>query len=129
MREIVHTSVGGGQARVWLSNRFGSEPLRIGAAHIAMSANAKRQASQRMEVPMTARMEARIQAGSDRALTFNRMASVVIPPGAEIVSDPVALDVPALSNMAVSIYFPDHTMATTEHADAAANLLCERRAT
>lgn len=38
LREIVHISVGGEQSRVWFSNRFGTEPLLIGSAHVALSA-------------------------------------------------------------------------------------------
>lgn len=101
LRQIVHASVGGKQVRVWLSNRFSTEPLHIEIAHVALSAN-----------------ESAIQPGSDRTLTFNHQESVIIPPGAVIVSDPVPLDVSAFSNLAVSLYFPDHTMGTTEHAGA-----------
>ena len=113
LREIVHSSVGGQQARVWFSNRFGTEPLHIGAAHIALSASGSVGTN-----PDGTANQSGIQAGSDHALTFNQIDSVVIPPGAEVVSDPVALNVPALSDIAVSIYFPDHTMATTEHSDS-----------
>ncbi len=101
LRQIVHTSAGGEQARVWFSNRFGKEPLTIGAAHLALRTTSDA-----------------IDTSSDRALTFNHSPSMTIPPGATIVSDPVALQVPALSDIAVSIYFPDHTMATTEHSDS-----------
>ncbi|HET9088556.1 MAG TPA: hypothetical protein VFN53_13635, partial [Acidobacteriaceae bacterium] len=38
LRQIVHVSVGGDQTRVWFSNRFGQAPLRIGSAHVALSA-------------------------------------------------------------------------------------------
>ncbi|HVC90555.1 MAG TPA: SGNH/GDSL hydrolase family protein [Acidobacteriaceae bacterium] len=113
LREIVHTSVGGSQVRVWLSNRFGSEPLHIGAAHIAVSASESAGVN-----PDGSADDSGIAAGTDRALTFNQSDSVVIPAGAEVVSDPVALVVPALSNLAVSMYFPDRTMATTEHSSA-----------
>ncbi|MGO8718451.1 MAG: SGNH/GDSL hydrolase family protein [Acidobacteriaceae bacterium] len=113
LREIVHTSVGGQQARVWLSNRFGTEPLHIGAAHIALSASGSFGTN-----PDGSPNQSGIQAGTDRALTFNNMESVVIPPGGEVVSDPVTLDVPPLSDIDISIYFPDHTMATTEHSDS-----------
>lgn len=113
LRQVVHTSVGGKRVRVWLSNRFGREPLHIGAAHVALSAITGTDAS---ATPSTD--ESAIQSGSDRTLTFNQQGSVVIPPGAAIVSDPVTLDVPALSNLSVSVYFPDHTMATTEHSSA-----------
>jgi lysophospholipase L1-like esterase len=98
VRQIVHVSVGGEQARIWLSNRFGDQPLQIGAAHIAISAETSA-----------------IQLGTDRVLTFHHSGSVVIPPGATIVSDPVVLHVPALSNLSVSVYFPEHTQATTQH--------------
>jgi lysophospholipase L1-like esterase len=113
LREIVHTSVGGQQARVWFSNRFGTEPLHIGAAHIALSstqsfgANADGTPNQ-----------SGIQADTDHALTFNGMDTVVIPPGAEVVSDPVPLNVPALSDIVISMYFPDRALASTEHSDS-----------
>ena len=38
LREVVHTSIAGKQLRVRLTNEFGIEPLRIGAASVAMSA-------------------------------------------------------------------------------------------
>src|SRR5579875_3956678 len=41
LRLIVHSSVGGSQVRVWLSNRFGRDPLQIGAAHVAVSQQAR----------------------------------------------------------------------------------------
>jgi lysophospholipase L1-like esterase len=46
------------------------------------------------------------------------MTSVTIAPGATIVSDGVTLDVPPLSNMAVTLYFPDSTLGTTMHGGA-----------
>ncbi len=113
LRQIVHTSVGGQQVRVWLSNRFGSEPLHVGTVHIALSANGSATVS-----PDGSADESAIQSSSDRTLTFHHMVSVLIPPGAAIVSDPVTLNVPALSNLAVSAYFPDHTRGTTEHSSA-----------
>ena len=36
LRQIVRTSVGGSRLRVVLSNTFGTAPLTIGAAHIAL---------------------------------------------------------------------------------------------
>ncbi len=113
LREIVHTSVGGEQVRVWLSNRFGSQPLHVGAAHIALSASG----SVGVNEDGTPNQSG-IQTISDRTLTFHHLGSITIPPGAAIVSDPVALNVPALSDLAVSLYFPDHTLATTEHSSA-----------
>ena len=62
LRQIVHTSTGGGQVRVRLST-FGANALIIGAAHIAL-----RDAGEAI-VP-----------GSDRTLTFGREPSISIPP-------------------------------------------------
>lgn len=110
LRLIVHSSAGGSQARVWLSNRFGTQPLHIGSAHIAVSAVARPDGDDEMS--------SAILAGTDRLLTFDHQPSVTIPPGATIVSDSVVMNVPALSNLAISLYFPDHTLGMTEHAGA-----------
>jgi lysophospholipase L1-like esterase len=59
-----------------------------------------------------------IKPETDRALTFNGDTAVTIPPGATIVSDPATLDVPAMANLAVSLYFPNPTLATTLHPGA-----------
>lgn len=101
LRQIVHVSVGGAQTRVWLSNRFGAGPLVIGSAHVALSAG-----------------KTAIQTGSDHALTFHHLASITIPPGATIISDPVDFSVPSFSNLAISIYLPGQQVATTEHSAA-----------
>ena len=98
LRQIVHVSAGGEQARVWFSNRFGTEPILLGAAHIALRTNADA-----------------IDASSDRTLAFDGKPSVTIPPGATMVSDPVAIHIPAFANLAVSSYFPNRTMGKTQH--------------
>ena len=101
VRQIVRTSIGGDQVRVRLANTFGDVPLVIGAARLAL-----RDADER------------IDPASDRVLTFSGSPSITIPPGALAVSDPVALTVPALSELAVSTYFPEPTTSTTVHAFA-----------
>ena len=92
LRQIVHNSVGGAQVRVRLST-FGAGALVVGAAHIALRGAAP----------------ASIAPGSDRRLTFGGAPSITIPPGALVVSDPVELNVPELSEMAVSIFVPGGT--------------------
>jgi lysophospholipase L1-like esterase len=101
VRLIVHTSLGGNEVRVRLSNAFGTESLAIGAAHVALRS-----------------MNAGIVSGTDRALTFSGSNSVTIPPGALVVSDSVKLDVPALADLAVSLYLPGPTGQATWHAAA-----------
>src|SRR5438128_246192 len=58
---------------------------------------------------------AQIQAGSNRALTFGGRPEVVIPAGADYLSDPVDLAAPALSPLAVSLYLPSAPAQQTGH--------------
>jgi lysophospholipase L1-like esterase len=99
VRMIVRTSLGGSRLRVHLSNTFGTAPLSIGAAHVAFHGT-----------------DSSIVPGSDRPLTFSGQASVVIPAGAEMVSDPVSLDVPKLSELAVSVFVPSDTGPASAHS-------------
>jgi lysophospholipase L1-like esterase len=89
LREIVHTSIAGKAVRVRLSNEFGTEPLRVDAATIAMSAGMSS-----------------VDAASLHDLKFGGSASIVIPPGAEVLSDSVEMATPAFANLAISIYLP-----------------------
>src|SRR3984893_12778122 len=98
VRQIAGISIGGNRVRVVLSNEYGSKPLVIGAAHVALAGSG-----------------AAIVAGSDRALSFDGHPSVTIPPGAPVISDPVDLTVAPLSNVAVSLFLPDQTPLTTFH--------------
>jgi len=101
-RNVVRISAGGSTVRVELTNEFGSHPLTVGAAHIAVSAGG-----------------GGIVAGSDHALTFNGQASVTIPAGAPMFSDPIPLQVAGLASLVVSVYLPEQTISeTTCHADA-----------
>ncbi len=112
LRMVVHSSIGGPQVRIWLSNRFGTVPLHIASAHIALCVQAVPDPKGDQNTISAIRTE------TDRALTFAQMATVTIPPGATIVSDPVALNVPPLSNLAVSLYFPGDTLGSTMHGGA-----------
>ena len=105
VRLIVHSSIGGTRVRIRLSNEMGSTPLRIGAAHIALRAGG-------------AANGADTQAGTDRPLTFSGNTAITIPPGAPVLSDPVDLNVPALSDLAISLYLPGTVGATTIHGTA-----------
>jgi lysophospholipase L1-like esterase len=95
LRQIVHTSLGGDRVRVVLTNAFGTRPLPIGGAHVALSEK-----------------DSAVVAGSDRPLTFGGAPTATIPPGALIFSDPVSLKVPALGDLAVDIYLPGDTAAS-----------------
>jgi lysophospholipase L1-like esterase len=98
LRLIVHTSAGGTKVRIRISNTFGDQPLLIGGAHIARRTSA-----------------ADIDPASDRALMFHGHSSTKVPARSMVVSDPVDLDVPALSDLAISLFLPRATQAMSTH--------------
>ncbi|HTR13263.1 MAG TPA: SGNH/GDSL hydrolase family protein [Roseiarcus sp.] len=98
LREVASISLGGKQVRLVLSNLYGTTPLPISAAHVALAG-----------------ADGAIQPGSDHAVTFDGQPGVLIPPGAEWISDPVAFQVDPLSKLAVSLYFSGVTPVTTSH--------------
>ena len=74
IRMVVRPTIGGDRVRIRLSNAFGTTPLKIAAAHIALAGQASS-----------------IIPGSDRPLTFNGASSASVPPGASLLSDAVDL--------------------------------------
>ena len=98
LRLIVHVSAGGKQVRVKISNTYGDQPLVIAGAHIARRSAA-----------------AEIDPSTDRRLTFHGQAATTVAAKGLDVSDPVDLEVPALSDLAISIFLPQPTDATTSH--------------
>jgi lysophospholipase L1-like esterase len=94
LRQIVRTSIGGAQARVTFTNVYSTEPLVIGAAHLAVRDK-----------------DANIVAGSGKPVTFGGRPSMIIPPRATILSDPVAVNIPALGDVAIDVFFPGDTAA------------------
>ncbi|MBZ5641771.1 MAG: SGNH/GDSL hydrolase family protein [Acidobacteriia bacterium] len=92
LRQIVHTSIGGSSVCVVLSNTYGSAPLLIGAAHIALRDKG-----------------VSIEPASDRLLTFSGKSSITIPAYALMFSDPVSLSVPQTSDLAIDLYLPGNT--------------------
>ena len=95
LRQIVHVSIGGDRLRIVLSNAFGTVPLVVGAAHVALRVK-----------------DAAIDPKSDRPLTFGGNPSATIAAGAVAVSDPVSLSVPAFADLAVDAFLPGDTAAS-----------------
>jgi lysophospholipase L1-like esterase len=89
LRQIVRLSAGGDALRVHLSNAFGTEALHFTSVHVA-----------RALLPSSSA----IDPSTDRPLTFAGLPEVVVPPGAEFVSDPLELAVAPLSNFAVTFH-------------------------
>jgi lysophospholipase L1-like esterase len=101
IREIVYTSAGGNLIRVRLTNAFGTSPLRIGHVTVAQAA-----------------LGAAVVPGTIHPVLFGGRASVRIPPGAQVLSDPVAMQVGPEQDLAVSVYLPGRTGRATLHWDA-----------
>jgi len=98
---IVRTSIGGTRVRVEFSNAFGTAPLDMGAAHIAVRGQ-----------------DSAIVAGSDRPLLFDGKPAARVLPGAVLLSDPVDLVVPKLGDLAISVYVPGDSGRASGHSQA-----------
>ncbi len=94
----VFAKLAGSQARVKFTNKFGAEPLQIGAAHIAMRANGPA-----------------IVPASDKPLTFGGSPSVTLAPGEEKWSDPATIDIGQHTDVAISVYINQTIKPTTFH--------------
>lgn len=99
LRLVVHTSIGGSNLRLRLSNYHGNGPIKIGAVSVALHSEGSS-----------------IRPGSNKAVSFDGSASAIIAQGATILSDPLEFDVPELSNLSVSLYLPDSSGFLTAHA-------------
>ncbi len=102
IRQIVHTSVGGNQLRLRLSNEFGTAPVVVGPVHVALSAAGAK------TVP-----------NSDRTVTFGGNTTATLLAGAPLVSDPIDLPIAPLSDVAISLFLPNATALGTIHNYAA----------
>ncbi|MGD9485344.1 SGNH/GDSL hydrolase family protein [Streptomyces sp. TRM70308] len=100
IRNVVRSTVGGSAARVRLSNVFGTEPLTVTHASLALAAAPSAPAA---------------APGTLRRLTFGTHRSVTIPPGRHVTSDPVRLRVPAATDLLVTVYSPTPSGPATHH--------------
>ena len=100
LRQLVHLSLGGKELRVHLSNRFGPAPLHFTSVHVARPVSS---------------VSAMIVAQSDKTLTFSGRPEVIVPAGADYISDPVAFPVAALSDLAITIHVDTPPSAQTGH--------------
>jgi lysophospholipase L1-like esterase len=104
LRQIVHTSIGGTSARVHISNVFGTGPITVSDVHIARSSGGPD-----------------IDATSDQPVTFHGKNSVTVAKGEIAYSDVIDFKVPALGDVAVSMYLP----STTPISDVTAHVFNE----
>ena len=102
VRQVVRLNGSGRRVRVLFTNEFGTAPVAIGAAHLALAG------------PGGA-----IRPGSDHVLTFGGKPQAVMRAGAPLLSDPVDMPVKALTRMAISLYLPGQVDACTCHGTSA----------
>jgi lysophospholipase L1-like esterase len=89
LREIVHTTIGGDKVRVVLSNVFGTAPLEVGGAAIALQSDG-----------------AAVDPASIKKVTFNGQPKATVLAGATLVSDAVEMKLAPLANLAIDLYIP-----------------------
>lgn len=105
LRMFVHTSVGGSKVRIRLTNRYGKQPVTIGHATVALPFGANSGPGD-------------LKPGSVKDLTFSGSRMVTIPTGGTAVSDGIDFTVPAVQDVAISLYFPVATGPTSWHLAA-----------
>lgn len=96
IRMFPRLSLGGETLRIRVSNAHGQDKLRLSAATIARRAG----------------LGPTIVPDTLRAVTFNGARETVIGAGTFAVSDPIALAVAPLADLAVSLAFPDELPAS-----------------
>jgi lysophospholipase L1-like esterase len=101
VRERVRVSIGGNQIRLRFSNEFGSSPLLIGPATVAIPTD------------VSSTKEESIQ-----SVTFEGRNSTAIPAGAAVLSDPINFPLTPGTEISISIYFPKRLTTPTLHAFA-----------
>ncbi|MES5820059.1 SGNH/GDSL hydrolase family protein [Streptomyces sp. RG80] len=97
-RMVVHTSVGGRDARIRLSNAFGDRPVTFDSVYAGIR-----------------REGAALVPGSNRRLSFDDESSITVPAGAVVYSDPLPGRLPAGSDLVVSVHTPDAAGPLTGH--------------
>ncbi|WP_369276068.1 SGNH/GDSL hydrolase family protein [Streptomyces sp. R11] len=97
-RLVVHTSVGGTDTRIRLSNAFGDRPLTFDNVYAGIQ-----------------KQGAELRRGSNRRLSFGGERSVTVPAGETVWSDPLPGRLPAATNLVVSLHSPDAGGPATGH--------------
>jgi lysophospholipase L1-like esterase len=97
-RFVVLPTIDGTEERVHFSNAYGTAPVTIGSARIAVAGTG-----------------AAVDASTDKPLTFSGGTSVTIAAGQQIVSDPVNVSYTFGQKLAVSMYVKGTFAPLTQH--------------
>ena len=91
LRQIVQVSIGGENVRLKLTNEFSTGATEIKAVELAYA--------------QTAGCSSDIDEASSVSLTFGGQASVTIPAGGKVTSDPVSFHLADRQNVAITIHY------------------------
>ncbi|HRA15044.1 MAG TPA: GDSL-type esterase/lipase family protein [Giesbergeria sp.] len=98
VRQTVRVSLGGERMRIRFSNLYGDSALPLERVRVALGTGGST-----------------VDGATDTAVGFQGQSSVVIAPGAEVWSDPVAIRVPDGADVTVSVYVKEAADCTTAH--------------
>lgn len=101
VRMVARVTISGDAVRIRLDNTFGTSPLTIGKAYVGERTQG-----------------ATLALGSNRQVFFKRTATVRIPAGESVTSDPVPIKVLAMQDLAVSLYIPEMNVRPSQHRAA-----------
>jgi lysophospholipase L1-like esterase len=91
VRQVIRLNLGGDMVRLRLTNELSERSLKVGAMSVAL-----------------ARADGKIE-GAPIAVTFGGKPEALIPPGAPLLSDPIALPVKAMDRLSVSTFYVEPT--------------------
>ncbi|MFG3172826.1 SGNH/GDSL hydrolase family protein [Streptomyces sp. NPDC048200] len=100
-RLVVHTSVGGDNLRVRVSNALGDRPVTFDRVYAGLQSSG-----------------AGLVHAGNRRLTFGGARSVTVPAGTTAYSDPLPGRIAAESNLVISLHSPDAAGPATGHGMA-----------
>ncbi|WP_322028137.1 SGNH/GDSL hydrolase family protein [Burkholderia sp. BCC1977] len=98
VRQTIHTSYGGNETRIKLSNLFGKQSVTFSSVHLARSTGS-----------------GGVDAATDRVVTFDGEASVTLAAGTEQWSDGVNLPIASQSDLSISLYVKNSVPVATSH--------------
>ena len=91
VRQVVRLNLGGDAVRLRLTNELSERSLKVGAMTVALAS-----------------ADGKIQ-GAPIFVTFGGKLEALIPPGAPLLSDPIALPVKAMDHLSVSTFYVEPT--------------------
>jgi len=107
LRETVQVTLGGEKIRLRFTNLYGTKPLRIANAHVALAAD---------------KDSSKIAPQTDRKVTFSGHDWAIIPVGASYYSDAIDMPMAAMSSLSVSFYYKDAPSVETYHHDTTSHV-------